>query len=60
LKFFILIKKKVFHVANIRKNLIFNSLLSKNNFKMLFENAKFILFKKGVFVEKGYMCDGLF
>jgi hypothetical protein len=45
----------VLHVANIRKNLVFDSLLSKNSFKMVFESAKFILSKryvcrKGVYV----------
>jgi len=40
------------HVANIRKNLMFDSLLSKNNFKIMFESDTFILIKNDMFIEK--------
>jgi len=50
----------VLHVADIRKNLVFGSLLGKNSFKMVFKSDKFILFKSGMFVRKWYLCDGLF
>lgn len=50
----------VLHVADIRKNLVSGSLLSKNGFKMVFESDKFVLTKSGMFVGKGYLCDGLF
>jgi len=40
------------HVANIRKNLMSNSLLSKKNFKIMFESDTFILFKNDMFIEK--------
>jgi hypothetical protein len=33
----------IFHVANTRMNLISDSLLIKNGFKLVFENDKFIL-----------------
>jgi hypothetical protein len=39
------------HVANIKKNLAFNSLFSKNSFNMVYESNKFILSKSGMFLE---------
>jgi hypothetical protein len=50
----------ILHVADIRKNLVSDLLLSKNSFKMVFENDKFILSKSDMFIEKGYHCDSLF
>jgi hypothetical protein len=41
----------VLHVANIKKNLAFNSLFSKNSFNMVHESNKFILSKSGMFLE---------
>jgi hypothetical protein len=40
------------HVANIRNNLMSDSLLSKNHFKIMFESDTFILFKNDMFIEK--------
>ena len=40
------------HVANIRKNLISDSLLRKTNFKIMFKSDTFILFKNEIFIEK--------
>jgi len=51
----------ILHVTNIRKDLVFVSLLSKNNFKMIVKSNKFILIKNGMFVEKdAYFYDDLF
>ena len=50
----------VLHVPNILKNLVSNSLLSKNGFKMVFESNNFILTKNEVYVGKGYLTNGLF
>jgi hypothetical protein len=50
----------VLHITNIRKNLVFDSLLSKNSFKMVFENDKLVLFINKMFKEKRYLSDGFF
>ncbi|RVW96807.1 hypothetical protein CK203_026024 [Vitis vinifera] len=47
-------------VPEIRKNLVFASLLSKKRFKLVFESDKLVLTKGGTFVGKGYMSEGLF
>jgi hypothetical protein len=39
---------------------VFNSLLSKNSFKMVFECDKFILSKSKMFIGKGYLSDDFF
>ena len=50
----------VLHVPEIRKNLVFESLLSKKGFKLVFVSDNFILTKNGMCVGKGYMSNGLF
>ena len=50
----------VLHVPEIRKNLVFGSLLSKKGFKLVFVPDNFILSKNGMYVGKGYMSNGLF
>ena len=50
----------VVYVIDIRKNLVFDLLLSENGFNKVFESDKFILTKICMFVEKWYHCDGLF
>ena len=52
--------KDVFLVPNIRKNLVFSFLLNKVGFKQVFEADQYVLSKKGMFVGKGYTCDGMF
>ena len=47
----------VLHVPDIRKNLIFGSILSKKGFRMIFESDKFVLTKGGIYVGKGYLVD---
>ncbi len=50
----------VFHVPDVRKNLVSGSLLNKFGFKLVFESDKFILTKSGTFVGKGYLYEGMF
>jgi hypothetical protein len=41
------------HIANIRKTLVYSSLLrKKNKFKIVFKSDKFIPIKRGMFVKK--------
>ncbi|CAH9133608.1 unnamed protein product, partial [Cuscuta epithymum] len=51
---------QVLFVPEIRKNLISGSLLNKHGFRMVFESDKLVLSKSGMYVGKGYACDGLF
>lgn len=48
------------HVPKIRKNLVSDSLLSKNSFKLIFISHKFILAKNNMYVGKSYVSNGLF
>lgn len=50
----------VFHVPDIRKNLVSANLLCKNGIKVVLESDKLILSKNDMFVGKGYSCDGMF
>ena len=50
----------VFHILEIRKYLVSESLLNKHGFKLVFESNKFIMSKGRVFVGKGYMNNGMF
>lgn len=50
----------VYHVPEIKKNLVSGSLLNKFGFKLVFESDKFILTKGGSFVGKGYLSEGMF
>ena len=50
----------MFHVPEIRKNLLFVSLLSKKGFKILLDSDKVIVTMSGMFVGKGYSYDGMF
>jgi hypothetical protein len=43
----------VFHIPEIRKNLVFASLLSKKRFKIVLESDKVFVTKSEMFVEKG-------
>lgn len=46
-----LILNKVFHVPNILKDLVSSSLLSKNDFKLVFVSDKFIFIKSNMNVD---------
>ena len=51
--------KNVLYVLEIRKNLVIGSLLNNHGFQMVFELDKFILFKSGMYVGKGYMSGSM-
>ena len=48
----------VLYIPEICKNLVFGSLLN-NHGQMVFESDKFFLSKRGMYVRKGYMSDGM-
>ncbi|GKV29596.1 hypothetical protein SLEP1_g38505 [Rubroshorea leprosula] len=50
----------VFHVPDIRKNLVSVNLLCKRGLRVVLESDKAIISKNGNFVGKGYSCDGMF
>ncbi|XP_073062026.1 uncharacterized protein [Primulina eburnea] len=50
----------VLYVPEVRKNLVSGSMLNKFGFKLVFEADKFVLSKTGMFVGKGYFCNGMF
>ena len=50
----------VYHVPDIRKNLVSGSLLNRFGFKIVFEADKFVISKGGVFVGKRYVCVEVF
>jgi hypothetical protein len=52
--------KNVQHVPAIKKNLVSDSLLCKEGFKLVFESNKVFVSRYGLFVGKGYDCGGLF
>jgi hypothetical protein len=52
--------KNVPHVPTTKKNLVCDSLLCRDGFKLVFESNKCILSKYGNIVGKGNECGGLF
>jgi hypothetical protein len=50
----------VYYVPEIRKNLVSGGLLNKFGFKCVFESDQFVLTKRGTFVGKGYLSEGVF
>uniref|UniRef100_A0A2N9EYR8 Reverse transcriptase domain-containing protein n=1 Tax=Fagus sylvatica TaxID=28930 RepID=A0A2N9EYR8_FAGSY len=54
-----LVLTNVYHVPDIKKNLVSASLLSKNGVKAVLESDKLILSKNGVFVGKGNVEEDL-
>jgi hypothetical protein len=55
-----LILTNVFHVLEIKKNLVSANLLCKNGMRAVIDSDKLILSKNGMFIGKGYSCDGMF
>ena len=49
----------VLYVPEIHKNLMSGLLLNSHGFRLVFELDKFGLSKSGMYVEKGYMSDGM-
>ena len=48
------------HVPNMRKNLVSETLLSKNGFAISFEADKLVIRKNRMYLGKGYVKGGLF
>ena len=55
-----LVLKDVIHVSNIKKNLIYVSLLGEVGIKVSFESNKIVMTKNNMFVRTGYHSQGLF
>ena len=47
------------YVPEIRKNLVFGSLLNSHGYRMVFKSNKFVLSKSGMSVGKGYISNGM-
>ena len=56
----VLTLKDVFYTPFIRKDLMSSFLLNKTGFKQTMESDNYVITKNGVFVGKGYACDGMF
>ena len=54
-----LTQTNVLYVPEIRKNLVFGSLLNSHGFRLVFESDRFVLSKSGMYVRKGYMSGGM-
>ena len=55
----VLTLKDVLYTLSIRKNLMLSYLLNKAGFKQIMESDQYVISKKGLFVGKGYACDGM-
>ena len=55
-----LVLTNVYHVPDIRKNLVSASVLCNKGLKAVIEAGKVILSKNNVFVGQGYSCNGMF
>ena len=56
----VLTLKDVLYTLSIRKNFMSSFLLNKAGFKQTIESDNYVITKKGLFVGKGYACDGMF
>ena len=56
----ILTLKHVLYTPSMRNILMSNFLLNKAGFKQIIECDQYVVVKKGIFVGKGYACDGMF
>ena len=56
----VLTLKDVLHTPSMRNNLMSSYLLNKAGFKQTMESDQYAITKKGLFVGKGYACDGMF
>ncbi|CAM8982077.1 unnamed protein product [Rhodiola kirilowii] len=50
----------VLYVPNIRKNIVSGTVLNKQGYRQVYEADNYVLSKGGVFVGKGYLCNGMF
>ena len=55
-----LILTNVFHVPNIKKNIVYANLSCKSGVKAILELDKLILSKNEIFVGKRYAIDGMY
>ena len=55
-----MILTNVFHVLDIKKNLISANFLCKSGIKTVLKSDKLILSKNGIFVGKGYATNGMY
>ena len=55
-----IILTNIFHVFEIKKNLISANLLCKSDVKAVLESDKLILSKNGIFVGMGYATNGMY
>ena len=56
----VLTLKDVFYTPSMRKNLMSIFLLNKAGFKQTIKFDNYVITKNGLFVGKGYACDGMF
>ena len=56
----VLTLKDVLYTLSMRKNLMSSFLLNKAGFKQTMEFDNYVITKNGLFVGKGYTCDGMF
>ncbi|CAM8990125.1 unnamed protein product [Rhodiola kirilowii] len=50
----------VLFVPNIRKNIVSGTVLIKQGYRQVYEADNYVLSKGGIFVGKGYLCNGMF
>ena len=55
----VLTLKDVLYTPSIRRNLMSSFFLNKASFKQTIESDNYVIIKKGLFVGKGYACDGM-
>ena len=48
------------HVTATNKNLVSGSLLCRDGIKVVLKSKKVVISKSGLFIGKGYECEGLF
>ena len=54
-----LVLNNVLYVPRIRKNLVSTNLLNKLGYRQVIEADKYLLNKGGMFVGRGYLCNGM-
>ena len=52
--------KDVLYSPSMRKNVISSYLMNKASLKQTMKSDQYVISKKGLFVGKGYACDGMF
>ena len=52
--------KDVLYTPSMRKNVMSSYLMNKAGLKQTMKSDQYVISKKGLFVGKGYACDGMF